>query len=181
MGINYYRARYYNPTTGRFLSEDPLGFRAGPNFYAYAGDDPIDFKDPFGLDKNPPKKPQFCWGTFGFGGGEADFAEAGAFSGGIWETNSAYGMSGGALNEMWIGGEGPVAGIGKISSPTDTSPLQGWLGFVGGSISAGPLAGAQLGYAAGYGWGGLYLEGHIGTIAAGAGAYIGTDCSRENQ
>lgn len=31
LGINYYRARYYNPTTGRFLSEDPSGFRGGIN------------------------------------------------------------------------------------------------------------------------------------------------------
>jgi len=49
LGINYYRARYYNPATGRFLSEDPAGFGgSGTNLYAYAGDDPIDFKDPSG-------------------------------------------------------------------------------------------------------------------------------------
>ena len=53
LGIDYYRARYYNPQTGRFISEDPMGFRAGPNFYAYAGDDPIDFIDPFGMDRGP--------------------------------------------------------------------------------------------------------------------------------
>ncbi len=52
LGINYYRARYYDPATGRFLSEDPMGFAgSGPNLYAYAGDDPMDFNDPFGLDK----------------------------------------------------------------------------------------------------------------------------------
>jgi RHS repeat-associated protein len=51
LGIDYYRARYYNPTTGRFLSEDPLGFLAGPNFYAYAADDPIDFVDPSGMQE----------------------------------------------------------------------------------------------------------------------------------
>jgi RHS repeat-associated protein len=46
-GLYYYRARYYNPSLGRFISEDPAG--DGLNFYAYAGDDPIDFSDPFGL------------------------------------------------------------------------------------------------------------------------------------
>lgn len=48
LGINYYRARYYNPTTGRFLSEDPIGFRGGINKYAYVGNDPTDFNDPSG-------------------------------------------------------------------------------------------------------------------------------------
>ena len=51
LGLHYYRARYYNPNTGRFLSEDPIGFRGGgPNYYAYAYDDPIDYRDPYGKD-----------------------------------------------------------------------------------------------------------------------------------
>jgi RHS repeat-associated protein len=32
--LYFYRARYYDPQTGRFLSEDPLGVASGPNFYA---------------------------------------------------------------------------------------------------------------------------------------------------
>jgi RHS repeat-associated protein len=52
-GLYYYRARYYNATLQRFISEDPLGFGGGDvNFYAYVGNDPNDFTDPFGLDKN---------------------------------------------------------------------------------------------------------------------------------
>jgi RHS repeat-associated protein len=47
---SYYRARCYDPTTGRFLNEDPTSFSAGINFYAYAGNGPSNFKDPFGLD-----------------------------------------------------------------------------------------------------------------------------------
>jgi uncharacterized protein RhaS with RHS repeats len=43
-----YRARYYNPAIGRFLSEDPLGFAGGINLYAYAGDSPTNFSDPTG-------------------------------------------------------------------------------------------------------------------------------------
>jgi RHS repeat-associated protein len=48
-GLYYNRARYYSPTTGRFLSPDPLGYGGGLNLYAYVGNDPVDFADPSGL------------------------------------------------------------------------------------------------------------------------------------
>jgi RHS repeat-associated protein len=49
-GLYYYRARYYDPTVGRFIGEDPAGFDAGsPNFFAYVGNDPTDAIDPYGL------------------------------------------------------------------------------------------------------------------------------------
>lgn len=48
-GLQYYRARYYDSSTGRFLSEDPISFAAGPNQYGYVGGNPIRFTDPFGL------------------------------------------------------------------------------------------------------------------------------------
>lgn len=47
-GFYFYRARYYSPALGRFISEDPLEFGGGVDFYAYAADNPIDFKDPTG-------------------------------------------------------------------------------------------------------------------------------------
>ena len=31
-GLYYYRARYYDPGAGRFLSEDPIEFSGGPTF-----------------------------------------------------------------------------------------------------------------------------------------------------
>ena len=48
----YYRARYYDPKIGRFISEDPIGFYGGHNFYGYVANNPIRFTDPRGLD-NP--------------------------------------------------------------------------------------------------------------------------------
>ena len=51
-GLYYYRARYYDPLVGRFISEDPLGFKAGVNFYAYVGNSPLDVSDPLGLHDN---------------------------------------------------------------------------------------------------------------------------------
>jgi RHS repeat-associated protein len=47
-GLYQYRARYYDPKFG-FISEDPLGFAAGPNFYAYVGNNPVNYNDPSGL------------------------------------------------------------------------------------------------------------------------------------
>jgi len=49
--LYYYRARYYDPTTQRFLSRDPIEFEAGDfNFYRYVSNDPVNFVDPSGLD-----------------------------------------------------------------------------------------------------------------------------------
>ncbi len=49
-GFYEYRARAYNPTIGRFMSEDPKGFDAGDyNLYRYCSNDPLDLTDPMGL------------------------------------------------------------------------------------------------------------------------------------
>ena len=48
-GLYYYRARYYDPKIGRFLSEDPIGFDGGVNFHAYVSNNPVNFVDPLGL------------------------------------------------------------------------------------------------------------------------------------
>ncbi len=49
-GLLYYRARYYDPTSGRFLSEDPLGLAGGDfNLYLYVLADPMNLVDPDGL------------------------------------------------------------------------------------------------------------------------------------
>ena len=48
-GLLAMQARYYSPVLRRFLNEDPSGFSGGMNLYAFAGGDPIDLMDPFGL------------------------------------------------------------------------------------------------------------------------------------
>ena len=48
-GLYYYRARYFDPRVGRFVSEDPLGVRDHLNMYAYVSNNPINFDDPLGL------------------------------------------------------------------------------------------------------------------------------------
>jgi RHS repeat-associated protein len=46
---SYYRARYYDPSIGRFISEDPIRFKGGISFYRYVLNNPISLFDPFGL------------------------------------------------------------------------------------------------------------------------------------
>ena len=48
--LYYYRARYYDPAVGQFISEDPIGFSAGDaNLYRYTSNNPLIFTDPLGL------------------------------------------------------------------------------------------------------------------------------------
>lgn len=48
-GLQYNRARWYDPETARFISEDPAGNNgSGINLYAYAATDPVDYTDPTG-------------------------------------------------------------------------------------------------------------------------------------
>ncbi len=47
-GLIYLRNRYYDPSIGRFISEDPA--RDELNWYAYCGNNPVMFVDPWGLD-----------------------------------------------------------------------------------------------------------------------------------
>ncbi len=51
-GLYFNRARYYQPASQRFASEDSIGFRGGTNLFNYVHDDPIGSKDPTGLYPN---------------------------------------------------------------------------------------------------------------------------------
>ena len=47
--IYFYRARYYDSSAGRFISEDPSGFNGGNDFYVYVSNNPLIWTDPLGL------------------------------------------------------------------------------------------------------------------------------------
>ncbi|MGO8673790.1 MAG: RHS repeat-associated core domain-containing protein [Capsulimonadaceae bacterium] len=49
-GVIYCSARWYDPSTSRWLSVDPLGFAGGTSVYAYAGGDPVSWVAPSGYD-----------------------------------------------------------------------------------------------------------------------------------
>jgi RHS repeat-associated protein len=69
-GQHYRRNRYYDSQSGRFTQEDPIGLAGGMNLYGFAGGDPVNFTDPFGLaprqgdddadaQGQDPKKPRY--------------------------------------------------------------------------------------------------------------------------
>jgi RHS repeat-associated protein len=67
-GLYFYRARYYDPNKGRFLSRDPIEYADGMNLFQYVGDNPTGILDPSGLracQKSPKTR---CW-TFVLGCG----------------------------------------------------------------------------------------------------------------
>src|SRR5262249_46328774 len=47
-GLYFYRARFYDPNVGRFLSEDPIGLVDSSSVYTFVQNSPIDLTDPLG-------------------------------------------------------------------------------------------------------------------------------------
>jgi RHS repeat-associated protein len=74
--LYFYRARYFDPQAGRFLSEDPMRFFESPDFYAYVENNPLNLIDTMGLQAQRPGNlplgtPQQYWGPFSDGFNEA--------------------------------------------------------------------------------------------------------------
>jgi len=53
-GLVYMRARYYDPSIGRFISEDPT--QNGVNWFVYCNDDPINKGNYSGIALDPPPR-----------------------------------------------------------------------------------------------------------------------------
>ena len=114
--LYYYRARYYDPTIGRFISEDPIQFAAGsPNFYAYVYNSPLDYRDPKGKDP-----------LIG--------ATIGAIAGGIYGGIGAY-LAGGGTKEVIVGVVGGAIFGGAVGA-VDPSLGVATLAVIGG-VAAG--------------------------------------------
>jgi RHS repeat-associated protein len=68
---SYYRARYYDPTRSRFVSEDPIGLEGGLNRFTYVAGNPERWVDPEGLQVAPALPWNPGAGALGGGGASA--------------------------------------------------------------------------------------------------------------
>ena len=111
-GLYYYRNRYYDPTIGRFITQDPMGMVDGPNPYTYVGNNPVNFIDPWGWSKEKGipwwqwwlyemplpgwyyGQPVSEWGPYGPTGGFSPMQYSEAAGGGwMWAERAALGIS----------------------------------------------------------------------------------------
>ena len=137
----YYRARYCNPSAGRFNRRDPIGYKGGLNLYSYVQNNPVGYIDSFGLD---------TWsGTGGCVSGMFFFV-------GFWDwkgtlTNSKTGEKC-CVNIFCFlvgGGVGINAGVSGLTMgpnyPSTCKELCGfsWEAFV--SVSLGPVEATGFG------------------------------------
>jgi RHS repeat-associated protein len=58
-GLHYNYFRYYDPSTGRYITSDPIGLAGGLNTYGYVGGNTLNYIDPLGLKCNS----NGCWLT----------------------------------------------------------------------------------------------------------------------
>jgi RHS repeat-associated protein len=153
-GLDYYRARYYDPQVGRFISVDPMGFGAGDtNLYRYVGNNSTNAIDPSGLSwELPASWNDNLYAVDKYIAGVADLASFGATTS---IRNSLYGDKVAGQHEgdlftagQWTGvalmtavGLGSLRGAGFANSVLGNAAK---VGLNGAKFGAGAGAGMSL-------------------------------------
>ena len=133
--------RFYDPSNGRWLTRDPMGYAGGVNLYGYVGNDPGNRVDPLGLFTISINVGVDTEGVPIIGP-----ITGGAGLGGTISIDSAgtVGIGGYGQGQLGIGGSGE-AGVGVGFSPGNiASPGSSGVGisgetYVGGGFDAGPV------------------------------------------
>ena len=112
-GLHYNRHRYYDPTTGRYLTPDPLGMPDGPNSYIYVRGNPLRYVDPAGLIL-------FAFDGTGNTNDEEWLSKNGSSLSNVWQFRQLYEEG----NRRYISGVGTVYRDDKYGDikPTDYVP-----------------------------------------------------------
>jgi len=136
LDLDYDWARFYAPSDGRFINQDPMQFAAGvSNLYCYVGNDPTNAIDPSGLRKLFGQEWVWPWdpnASWNLKQGVKQYAGAAAQMYVGTTAGAAGGMTSGALKGAVIGGVtgGPV-GVGPVAL---------------GGLTSGGIAGAVNGF-----------------------------------
>jgi RHS repeat-associated protein len=124
-GLYYYRARYYDPVMGRFLSEDPSGAASGLNLYRYVSNNPVNLYDPTGLREKKPRPQRPSANTVYYiccQGGKLKVCNqnGGAYSG--WVSDCMRRHEQQHVSELTCGGKNPCNG--QPDGPLGVSPME---------------------------------------------------------
>ena len=129
-GLYYANARYYSPTLGRFISQDPSGFSAGDsNLYRFVGNHPTYATDPTGLYEGGSAFTQGM-GSYGgssliapwlnLGGGSSGSASTGSSPVSLTAPTSAFGGNGPISAPTSTGGSSGFGGSGSYGSGSNS-------------------------------------------------------------
>jgi RHS repeat-associated protein len=103
-GLLFRRNRYYDPATGQFTQQDPIGIAGGMNLYGFANGDPVNFSDPFGLC---PECEDY-WLEYA-AGGLAQGGAAGTLKA-VVGVGAATGLEFFGVNDLWRAGSQAAEG-----------------------------------------------------------------------
>jgi len=129
-GLYYFRARWYDPVTGRWLSKDPIGISGGLNQYVFCGNNPVNFRDPFGLCEDDG--PGF-WGMFG-----------NALNNTVSAINQSMGQGLYDLSQ-WQWSQDVYLDIGDLMWSTDTPAAPQATPYIAGSLGVSAAAATTAG------------------------------------
>lgn len=126
--LYYLRARWYSPSLGRFISEDPSGIPGGLNLYAFCGNNSVVARDPFGFEGAIVKYLEGCAGEIVRWGNEIGEFFSGIVSRGKTDENEAF-------DEKEHGGGKGQSGNGPPSMSSRTAhDFRGRTVFTGSSV-----------------------------------------------
>jgi RHS repeat-associated protein len=144
-GLAYFRARWYDPSTGTFLTPDPMGYQDSSNLYAAFGNDPVNNSDPLGMSFVNDYVDQFVipyakW----FAGKSPTLASAVGWGIGVYESALEMGYSGTLPGQVEM-----ISGIAQAyySAMREGYRQDGALGVVAGGaeVWANTVQGIMLG------------------------------------
>ncbi len=128
-GLHYNFNRYYDPQTGRYISQDPIGLAGGVNRFSYVNHNPLNNYDPSGLLAFGDPLPQgFVDTVAGFGDGIFNVITFGV--GDLNELRNIVGINGGVNTSCdaytWANYGGIVVGTVALGGAFTTSWKRGW-------------------------------------------------------